>query len=269
MMVAGTAASVGIALVNERRLTPAYAESAPQPLPAAAPAVPAATPRTTTVRELVTRHMMLAVAIGVAFFVLAGTFPAVTMFASSLRSPAEYAAPLGPPIQARAAAGVAGNWEQSYSAAAPPADQMGAALMAAAVQRQDEAVYQALRQIDAARTARAAAMPSSLNAASGLSAGTVIRARITIYGCTGPGGGFCHHMYSGIQAFPGAAACSNNLPLGTKLTIAGDPTGRVYECLDRGSLSPTWIDVYFEDTTDGMAWQSQLGSTVSEIEIQN
>jgi len=269
MMVAGTAASVGIALVSERRLTPAYAEAAPQALPAAPPAAPADTPRTTTVRELVTRHMLLAAVIGVAFFVLAGTFPAVTMFASSLRSSAEYAAPLGPPIQARSAAGVAGNWEQSYSAAAPPADQMGAALMAGAVQTQAEEVYQALRQINDARITREAGVPTSLNSASTLVPGTVIRARVTIYGCTGPGGGFCHHMYSGIQVFAGAAACSSNLALGTKLTIAGDPTGRVYECLDRGSLSPTWIDVYFDDTTEGMAWQSQLGSTISDIQIQN
>ncbi len=67
----------------------------------------------------------------------------------------------------------------------------------------------------------------------------------------------------------GAAACSYNLPFGTKLTIAGDPTGRVYECLDRGALANTWVDVYFEDTRDGMAWQSQLGGTVANITIVN
>ncbi len=262
-----------MALVNDRRQTPAFVEAAPQPQPVAAAAVTVSAPRTSTaVRDLVTRHMMLAVVIGVAFLVLAGSIPAVTTFASSTRSPASSPVLYGPPIAARAAAGVAGNWEQSYSAAAPAADQMGAALMAGAVQQQNEAVYQALRSINDARIAQARSAPApatSLNAASGLAAGSVIRARITIYGCTGPGGGFCHHMYSGIQAFPGAAACSNNLPLGTKLTIAGDPTGRVYECLDRGSLSPTWIDVYFDDTTEGMAWQSQLGSTISDIEIQN
>jgi len=260
-----------MALVNDRRLIPAPVEAAPQPQPVAASAVTASGPRTSTaVRDLVTRHMMLAVVIGVAFLVLAGSIPAVTTFASSTRSPASAPVLFGPPIAARAAAGVAGNWEQSYSAAAPAADTMGTALMAGAVQQQNEAIYQALLKINNARIAREARAPvTSLNAASSLVPGSVIRARITIYGCSGPGGGFCHHMYSGIQVFAGAAACSNNLPLGTKLTIAGDPTGRVYECLDRGSLSPTWIDVYFDDTTEGMAWQSQLGSTISDIQIQN
>jgi hypothetical protein len=43
----------------------------------------------------------------------------------------------------------------------------------------------------------------------------------------------------------------------------------VYECLDRGALAPTWIDVYFENTSDGIAWQSTLGSTVTDIHIVN
>ena len=38
---------------------------------------------------------------------------------------------------------------------------------------------------------------------------------------------------------------------------------------NENSLPPTWIDVYFADTSDGMAWQSNLGGTVSNIEIVN
>ena len=76
-------------------------------------------------------------------------------------------------------------------------------------------------------------------------------------------------MSTGASPFPGAVACSDNLPFGTKLTIAGDPTGRIYECLDRGRLSPTWIDVYFDDTSEGMAWQSSLGTTLADIQIVN
>jgi hypothetical protein len=76
-------------------------------------------------------------------------------------------------------------------------------------------------------------------------------------------------MASGIQVFEGAAACSADLPFGTRIRINGDPTGRVYECLDRGHLANTWIDVFFYDTRDGIAWQSLLGGTVSNIEIVN
>jgi hypothetical protein len=76
-------------------------------------------------------------------------------------------------------------------------------------------------------------------------------------------------MASGIAVFEGAAACSGDLPFGTKIRISGDPTGRVYECLDRGHLASTWVDVFFYDTRDGIAWQSLLGGTVTNIEIVN
>jgi hypothetical protein len=72
-----------------------------------------------------------------------------------------------------------------------------------------------------------------------------------------------------VPVFEGAAACSSNLPMGTRLKIEGDPTGRVYECLDRGMLPATWIDVYFENTSDGIAWASNLGGTTANIEIVN
>jgi hypothetical protein len=59
------------------------------------------------------------------------------------------------------------------------------------------------------------------------------------------------------------------MPFGTRFTIAGDPTGRAYECLDRGLLSPPWVDVFFYNTEDGFAWASSLGSTHAAITIVN
>jgi len=274
MMVAGAAASAGLALANDRRLTPVFVEAAPQPQIAVTPPAGSVADLLTAARDLIARRLMLATLIGLAFILIAASLPAVSALASSLRSPATVAPTFGPPNELRAGAGVSGNWEQSYSLAAPPADQMGAALMAGAVETQHQDLMSALQAIADQRAAaqdevRGVAAPSSLNVASGLEPGTVLRARVTIYGCTGPGGGFCNHMASGTAVFEGAAASSSNLPFGTKLTIAGDPTGRVYECLDRGSLSATWIDVYFENTTDGMAWQSELGATSADITIVN
>lgn len=278
--VAGAAASAGLALANDRRLAPAFVEAAPMPEPAFVAQSGGSIVRPNIAREYITRRLALATLIGAGIIALAASLPAITVLASSWRAPAAPAASLGPALNERAAAGVAGNWEQSYSVAAPPAGQVGAAVIAQAeVQRQEALkVMQAIadqRAAEAAAAEQAAAQPVavpapySMSAASGYAAGTVLRARVTIYGCTGPGGGFCNHMASGGSAFEGAAACSYNLPFGTKLTIAGDPTGRVYECLDRGALANTWVDVYFADTRDGMAWQSQLGGTVADITIVN
>ncbi len=278
MMVAGAAASVGLALANDRRLTPVFVEAAPQPQPTVAPPPGGFAGLQDAARDFIARRFALATLIGVGILAIAASMPAMTAFASSLRSPAAGPQAFGPPLHLRAAAGVSGNWEESYRLAAPPAGQLGAVVVAGAEERHQQDVMKAMIAIAderaaaeerAAQHGRAAAAPYSANSASGLAPGTVIRARITIYGCTGPGGGFCNHMASGGSVFEGAAACSNNLPFGTKLKIAGDPTGRVYECLDRGSLAPTWINVYFEDTTDGMAWQSALGTTTADIEIVN
>ena len=76
-------------------------------------------------------------------------------------------------------------------------------------------------------------------------------------------------MASGITVFEGAAACSNDMPFGTKFTIDADPTGRTYECLDRGILPAPWVDVFFYDTADGFAWAAQRGSTSGNITIVN
>ncbi len=99
----------------------------------------------------------------------------------------------------------------------------------------------------------------------GINGSYVIRnARITFYSCTGEG--FCGGMASGDQVYEGAVACSEDIPLGTPLRILSDPSGRVFVCLDRGLLSPTWIDVFFYNAADGWAWQSVVG-TISDIEI--
>ncbi len=295
MMVAGTAAAVGLALVNDRSRTasgrtgngqsgsglrPALVEAAPKaPLafaPAGAPAIPQSGPL-----DFLAGRLGVATLLGVAMLFLAASVPALTALASDMRATSSSPSSYGPPLRMRAAAGVSGNWEQSYSVAAPDATTMGAALLAGIAEQHQWDVMRAMRILadqeaaaagDAAAAGRvrmAAAAPYSLDGSSGLAVGTVMTARITIYGCTGPGGGFCNHMSSGGTVFEGAAACSSNLPFGTKLTIDGDPTRRVYECLDRGALAPTWIDVYFENTSDGIAWQSTLGSTVTDIHIVN
>ena len=90
-------------------------------------------------------------------------------------------------------------------------------------------------------------------------------ASVTFYACIG--NGFCGNMSTGQQVFAGAAACSSDLPFGTRFTITNDPTGRVFTCLDRGALAPTWVDIWFYDSADGWAWQSLVG-TRSDIIIQ-
>ncbi len=284
MMVVGTATAVGMALANSangRRLAPVFVGATPSEETALGEAE-ARVGHFPDPREFVARRILLAAVIAVAVLLLAASVPALTALASSLRSPAGLPTAYGPPKELRAASGVGGDWARAYNLSAPPASQLGAALIAGAQEQYRWDVLRAMRTIADAETARqaqadaaaatsqrSAAAPYTLHAPSGVAPGTVLRARITIYGCTGPGGGFCGHMSSGIQAFPGAAACSSNLPFGTRLKIDGDPTGRVYECLDRGALTPTWIDVFFNDTSEGMAWQSQLGTTVANITIVN
>jgi hypothetical protein len=280
MMVVGTAAAVGLALVNDRRLTPVLVEAAPQPKLTFAPATGAIAEPDSSARDFLVRRLGIATLIGVAVLFFVAAVPGLTAMASNMRSSSSIAPSYGPPLELRAAAGVSGNWEQSYNVAVPDARQLGAALFAGAIEQHDWDVMRAMLIIadqraaaagDAAAAERmhAAGIPFTLNQASGLEAGTVLRARITIYGCSGPGGGFCNHMSAGGVPFEGAAACSSNLPFGTKLTIDGDPSGRTYECLDRGALAPTWIDVYFENTSDGIAWQSTLGATLTDIHIVN
>lgn len=289
-MLAGTAAAVRLTL-NERRLAPVTVAAAPPLQPAASFAAAAGAargalslPRT---RAAINRVVLAASGLTVLALAIVAAMPAVGAFAmDALTSESAPAAQYAQPAAGeRAAASLAGNWEGSVAASRPPAGDVGAALMAGAEERYLADVSNALRflaafkEIDAQRAAAAAAArpsvaarpnaPSTLNRPSGYAAGTIVRARITIYGCTGPGGGFCGGTASGVKVFEGAAACSRDLPFGTKLRIQGDPTGRVYECVDRGALAPTWVDVFFYDTRAGMAWQSSLGSTIANIEIVN
>ncbi|MEX0785215.1 MAG: hypothetical protein WD939_01120, partial [Dehalococcoidia bacterium] len=89
-------------------------------------------------------------------------------------------------------------------------------------------------------------------------------ATVTFYSCIG--NGFCGAMATGEQVFEGAAACSYDLPFGTRFIVNADPNQRVFTCLDRGALAATWVDVWFYDAADGWAWQSIVG-TRSDITI--
>jgi hypothetical protein len=293
MLVAGTAAAVGLTLANDRRLAPATAQAAPPPPPSLPPggggtiAATFADPRT-----FVLRNVGIAMLLAAGGILLAALIPAMAALAVNAGFGTDGGSTGGgAPVRERAvvttrpASSAAGNWERSYSAAQPAAGEIGAALLAGAAQEQQLALENGLRAIAAQRAAAAeaaraqaartsavrgaVARPQTLNGASGYAIGTIVSARITIYGCTGPGGGFCGNMASGVRVFEGAAACSRDLPMGTKLRIVGDPTGRVYECLDRGALKTTWVDVFFNNTSEGIRWQSLLGGTVAQIEIVN
>jgi hypothetical protein len=128
------------------------------------------------------------------------------------------------------------------------------------------AVLEAQReaQAQAARQAATQAAASHAWEAPPVAHGTGLASTVTFYACVG--NGFCGNMASGQRPFPGAAACSSNLPMGTRFVIAGDPNNTVFTCLDRGALSPTWVDVWFYDAADGWSWQSNVG-TSSEITI--
>jgi hypothetical protein len=292
MLVAGTAASVGLALLNERSrqgaaLRPALAEAAVATGVAVQPRAGAlAVPHAAPSREVATHRighaslialvMLFAIAVAVSFIPLTRTV------AGGLRGGSTpVAQAYGPSAELRAGASAATGWEGAYAAAVPSASDRGAALVAAVTRQREIDTLIALynwaereRAAQAGTEARALdvpapGVPGTLGRASGYAVGTVIPARITIYGCQGRGGGFCGGMSAGVAVFEGAAACSADLPFGTRFTIDGDPTGRVYECLDRGLLTATWVDVFFYNTEDGFAWASQLGSTRANIRIVN
>ena len=282
MMVAGTAIAVMLALLNDRRLTPVFVEAAPQPFTPALPttsgdvAATLSASRNVLVRSFLTGTLMACLAMAAV-----ASMPAVTTIVTTALSTSSEpaAAETIAEQETRPAAGVAGNWERAYAAAAPPIGELGEVVVAGAREQHFKELEAALNTIAAQRRAEAArqsqvaaaqrAPATSLNRASGLAPGTILRSRITIYGCTGPGGGFCGNMAAGVRVFEGAAACSRNLPFGTKFKIHSDPTGRVYECLDRGALSATWVDIFFYNTSEGIRWQSLLGGTTADIEIVN
>ena len=153
MMVAGTAAAVGLAFVNDRNrtvrfgLTPALVEAAPQAPPAFAPVTGAVAASDSSARDFLARRLGIATLVSVAVLFLASSIPAVTALASSMRSSSAAAQPYGPPLESRAAAGVSGNWERSYSVAQPDAGQMGAALLAGVVEQRSWDVLKAMLMI--------------------------------------------------------------------------------------------------------------------------
>ena len=265
MTLAGTAAAVSLALVNERSrtpratLTPAFVDASPHYSSELAQDV---RPESglQSLPEFLLRRLGIATLLGAAVLLLAGSVPAAITAIASQSS--LFANGRGGVRPAGGFAGGRGSGRQlgavAYVGSSVGGD-LGAALLAGIdEQRRWDNLALMLKvndekqAADAAAAAaatgggrvRAAAAPSTLNVPSGIGAGTVMAARITIYGCTGPGGGFCGGMSSGSPVFEGAAACSSNLPMGTRLRIEGDPTGRIYECLDRGMFPATWIDVY-------------------------
>jgi hypothetical protein len=92
-------------------------------------------------------------------------------------------------------------------------------------------------------------------------------ATLTFYDCLVQK--FCGAMANGQKVYEGAAACSYNLAFGTMFTIAGDPTGRVYVCKDRGLLPNTHVDIFWNDPADGWRWQRAVGSrgTIEIVEL--
>jgi hypothetical protein len=99
--------------------------------------------------------------------------------------------------------------------------------------------------------------------------GRINNVQITFYDCKRQG--FCGSMFNGRRVYEGAAACSWNLSIGTRFRIAGDPSGRTYTCEDRGLLANTWVDIFFQDPSDGWRWQSAVGRTgsIEIIELPN
>lgn len=64
-------------------------------------------------------------------------------------------------------------------------------------------------------------------------------------------------MYSGYETHWGAAACSWNYPMGTRLRL---PDGFIVTCLDRGHLgSNGWIDIWVPDHATGRWLAQQYG----------
>ncbi len=85
----------------------------------------------------------------------------------------------------------------------------------------------------------------------------IANANLTFYDCLKQG--FCGNMANGRKVYEGAAACSYDMPLGTRFYIETDPTGRIYRCEDRGLLATTWVDIFFYNPEDGWRWQAAVG----------
>jgi hypothetical protein len=285
VLVGGTAIAVGLAVLSERAraggLSPAMAGGG-----AAAVSATGFAGRLSSVRARVDARgighatVLGAAAAALGALVMALAYGAVMVAGAVTTSSASAATREAVPVSgATAAAG--GGWEQAYALAVPDAAARGVALLGETQRQHQIDTLIALHEwgerekaAQEAQQARAAGYPApgrptTYNTSSGYGPGTVLYARITIYGCVGRGGGFCGGMASGYTVFEGSAACSSDMKMGTKFTVQGDPTGRVYECMDRGHLASPWVDIFFYNTADGFAWASALGGTHANITIVN
>lgn len=308
-LLAGTAGVVAMTLVNERRLAPLMAQPVHVPEPRQTVATASNSTRIAAAwrSQLGARRFPFAGATVALIITIAALVPATTAAyatwgrsaenapgrAQAAASADEAASPLVVGMEGAHRSWDPGMAEMAYLFERRSSDQAfhdqlvfagalfeqergrqlaaGLDAIRAAQLREEEAASQAeaARQAEASRRAAKSRAPGYSGQNSVLGSGTRRSARITIYGCAGPGGGFCGNTSSGSPGHSGTAACSYDLALGTRLRIAGDPTGRVYACEDRGQLPATWIDVFFYDTSDGFAWASSLGTTSAEIEILN
>ena len=129
MMVAGTAAAVGMALVNERRPEPAFAHVIPRQNPIVA-GIGERVGQFPNAKDALNRRLLSAALIAAAVLALAASIPALSALVSSIRSSSASLTPAyGPPMELRSASGVAGDWARSYSDSAPSPDQLGAAAL--------------------------------------------------------------------------------------------------------------------------------------------
>ncbi len=70
-------------------------------------------------------------------------------------------------------------------------------------------------------------------------------------------------MAGGATVYEGAAACGYAWELGTRFTLEGDPTMRIYVCEDRGLGPWLWVDIFFWSEADGYAWISEVGTSAA------
>ena len=98
---------------------------------------------------------------------------------------------------------------------------------------------------------------------------TIDGVALTFYTCVGDSTGqYCGIMASGQTVHRGAAACGYFWEFGQRFRILADPhEGMVYTCLDRGAGPYLWVDVWFNDATEGRAWRNQLPVYVT-VEMQ-
>jgi len=219
MLVVGTATAVGVTLANDRsrssrttpltlRLAPAFVPATPQPradFDIAAKLGALGSPR-----EYLARRLAIAALFTLAVMAAVGSIPALGAFASSFRLPDRSSSAAstttsyeiqGPDFAQTWAVshgvGIDPRVEQLKAIAATEHDwSVIKALLTIADQRQASENGQASENASVP-VAAPAGQPYTMSAASGYAPGTVLRARVTIYGCTGPGGGFCENMAGG------------------------------------------------------------------------